>query len=56
MGTLVGFALLRSLCVTHLQRGTGTVSQAVAFAGNLHQFGVVQEAVEDGCGGRNVAD
>ena len=50
---MVGFALARALCVTPFRVGTGAVSQAVAFAGDLDQFGMVQEAVEDRRGGRD---
>ncbi len=56
MGTWVGFGILRAFVVCHFRRGTGAISQAVAFASDLDQLGMVQEAVEDRCGGRDIAD
>jgi hypothetical protein len=37
-------------------RGARLTPQPVAFAGDLDDLGVLEDAVEDGGGGRNVAD
>ena len=53
---MVGFALLGVFRTARGRLAAGTVSQAIAFASDLDEFGMVQEAVEDGRGGRDVAD